>query len=101
MSYNRNTEKMLSIQTSAGKVLIIRLYADKVTCPFYNAGLLSGAGAATPFPGYPPDPGIEPGCPILRSDYSLSEPPGKSILSLLPKFNLHGHLLSQHKLKVT
>ena len=100
MSYNRNTE-MLSIQTSAGKVLIIRLYADKFTYPFYNVELLSGVGVATPFPGYPLDPGIEPGSPVLQSDYLLSEPPGKSILSLLPKFNLHGHLLSQHKLKVT
>ena len=100
MSYNRNT-KILSIQTSAGKILIIRLYADKFTYPFYNVELPSGWGSHLLFQRYLPNPGVEPGSPVMQADYLLSEPPGKSILSLLPKFIFHGCLLSQHKLKAT
>ena len=35
------------------------------------------SGLPFPSPGDPPDPGIEPGSPILEADTLTSEPPGK------------------------
>ena len=35
------------------------------------------SGLLFPSPGDPPNPGIEPGSPALRTDALLSEPPGK------------------------
>ena len=35
------------------------------------------SGLPFPSPGYPPDPGIEPGFPALQADSLLSEPLGK------------------------
>ena len=36
-----------------------------------------------PFPGYLPDPGIDPGSPALQADSSPSEPPGKPLSYLV------------------
>ena len=41
------------------------------------------SGLPFPFPGYLPDPGIEPGSPTLQADSLQSEPPGKSHWSIL------------------
>ena len=35
------------------------------------------SGLPCPSPGDLPDPGIEPGCPVLQADSLPSEPPGK------------------------
>ena len=37
-------------------------------------------GLPFPSPGDLPNPGIEPGSPVLQADALLSEPPGKSLL---------------------
>ena len=37
------------------------------------------SGLSFPSPEYLPDPGIEPGCPVLQADTSPSEPPGKPV----------------------
>ena len=37
-------------------------------------------GVPFPSPGDLPNPGIEPGSPVLQADALLSEPPGKSLL---------------------
>ena len=37
------------------------------------------SGFPFPFPGYLPDPGIEPGSPALQVDCSVSESPGKGL----------------------
>ena len=42
------------------------------------------SGLPFPSPGDLPDPGIKPGFLIFRADSLRSEPPGKSILYLLP-----------------
>ena len=36
------------------------------------------SGLPFPSPGDPPDPGIEPGSPMLQADALPSEPPGKT-----------------------
>ena len=50
-----------------------------------------------PFPGYLPDPGIEPGSPALQADSLPTQPPGKTfiILSLLGLFVINNQLLSR------
>ena len=40
-------------------------------------------GLPFPFPGYLPDPGIDPGSPALQADSSPSEPPGKPLSHLV------------------
>ena len=61
----------------------VRLFATPWTVA-YQAPLSMGffrqecwSGLPFPSPGNLPDPGIEPGFPILQADTLLSEPPGK------------------------
>ena len=62
---------------------------------------------AFPFPGDLPNPGIEPGSPILQADSLQSEPPGKPIslnvfiYALSDSFLLSVQLLSRVLLSVT
>ena len=46
----------------------------------FQARVLEWVASGLPFPspGDPPDPGIEPGSPMLRADALPSEPPGKT-----------------------
>ena len=55
------------------------------------------SGLPFPFPGYLPDPGIEPGSPALQADSLPTQPPGKTfiILSLLGLFVINNQLLSR------
>ena len=46
------------------------------------------SGLPLPFPGDLPDPGIEPGFPVLQADSSPSEPPGKSLQGKGPCFKI-------------
>ena len=46
------------------------------------------SGLPFPSPGDLPDPGIEPGSPALWADALLSEPPGKSLPSVLTELHL-------------
>ena len=43
------------------------------------------SGLPFPSPGDLPDPGIEPGSPVLQADTSPSEPPGKKYLPLFTR----------------
>ena len=54
------------------------------------------SGLPFPSPGDFPNPGIEPGSPIVRADTLPSEPPGKPWLSyldlILPTFNYYSQI---------
>ena len=57
----------------------VRLFETPWTVA-YQAPLSMGfsrQGLPFPFPGDPPNPGIEPGSPTLQADALPSEPPGK------------------------
>ena len=67
----------------------VRLFATPWTVA-YQAALSMGfsrqecwSGLPFPSPGDLPDPGIEPGSPTLQADALLSEPPGRSGLSIV------------------
>ena len=56
--------------------------ADRLLCPWNSPGKNTGMGGLPlPSPGDPPNPGTEPGSPALQADSSLSEPPGKPLLT--------------------
>ena len=59
------------------------LWPARLLCPWNSPG--KNTGESITFPGDLPNPGIEPGSPVMQVDSLQSEPPGKRFLSKLPR----------------
>ena len=68
---------MLDTQSCPTHLLTHGLYPSRLLCPWDFLGKNNWSGLPFPTPGDRPNPGIEPGSPILQADSLLSEPPGK------------------------